>query len=428
VTFSKEPESIAQTTLDNYILKDNSLAENIKTNDSNTSTESEIQLSINDDTKVSKQEEVKKDVIKQSQSSNSVHADSGKGKMAYLRSNKDLVLKLLASRLFTNMGYTTFCETMLPAYTYGKSYRRGQVSDIDVFAIRYEPDLSFSSIAVECKSGNTDALDNLLKLDGICRFKGTSRGVLIQNKIPPNAREVADTLGVTTWDENELKKLLICYDIWQDNLSDNLIDEYIKKVEHKKVANKDFPKMCKFLDEDYWVNPENRNIQSIIAILIQSGGKLSKENLSHLYMLDEAVLLLSVSILRAGSYIIRNNLSQPVDRLKDFLFGGARERREREILFDKINQQIGGSNSFLPAYFNNLAELVVRYVSTPSAAKDVPKLWSCMIDARLRSEKDWGAFIEKCDPMVLKLTKDLLRFISKCIKNQPEHWSLLIHM
>lgn len=348
-------------------------------------------------------------------------------RQSYLRSDKDLPLKVLTSYLFSFIGYTTFIKVPIIAYTYGKSFRRSQVSDVDVFAVKFESDLTSTAIAIECKSGEGYSLDYLLKLDGIRKYMGTQRGILVQRRIPDVAREVAVTLDITTWDEKELYTVLRNLGVEWNVVLDPLINIYIKKSELRKISSKKLPKIHNFLYIGYWTLPTYKNIQTIIRVLPQINPLTSDDKESCLLLVDEAVLLLGLAILDGCRYVIRNYLAKPIDGFKDYLFGGAVERREREILFDKINQQLGVSNPFLPDYFYDLCELALRFINAPEAASNILNLWSSVIDKRLANE-DWQSFVENSEPKTLKLTKDLLAFALKFIRNEPEHWTSLIKL
>lgn len=366
--------------------------------------------------------------VSNSKKSTVIKSDPKALRMKYLDSNQDLLLKIMVSELYAHMGYATFIETDISTYNYGNTFRRETVSDIDVLAIKYDFDLRNTTVIIECKSGEQEALNHLLKLDGICRLRNATYGVLVQNRIPSNSREVASQLGHTTWDQSEILSLLKSTGIWKQGLEDQLIDVFIQRAELQKGASREFPKFSKFLNTDYWLAPEFRNIQSIVTGLAQLKSSYNDKIDVHRFLVDQAALLFMVSSIKATHSILQNYVMFPQERLKDYLFGGARERKEREVLFDKINQHMGEKTTFLPAYFDSYTELILRYVSTPFFAKDVPFIWSQFINRQFNGQRSMVESVSlNADPVALKLTRDAIRFLTKILGHRPSNWDAFLN-
>jgi len=92
--------------------------------------------------------------------------------------NKDLSLKLMCKTLFKNMRYNTHYEIKLRNKSYIASYKTHDVSDIDVYGYKFNADLSFISIGAECKSGETNALEDFFKFLGIVDYYNIDKGYL----------------------------------------------------------------------------------------------------------------------------------------------------------------------------------------------------------------------------------------------------------
>ncbi|MGI6662824.1 MAG: hypothetical protein ACOX4B_05025 [Bacillota bacterium] len=246
----------------------------------------------------------------------------------YLQASQDLPLKLLTQYLLSSMGYVTFVETRIAGVTYGRQFRREQISDIDVLAIRFENVLDASTVVVECKSGGGNALDHLLKLDGVCHLMQATRGILVQAVIPKHAREVAGTLGHTTWDEAELRQVMNSLDLRDSDLDDHLLQTYVTKADLRRKAYETCKQFGRFVSSEYWFFPEYRKVQTLIAWLPRLARSAPDEEACRL-LFDEATLLLGISLLRFAGNTIRNHLSDPIGSLKDQLFGGALESQRR---------------------------------------------------------------------------------------------------
>ena len=182
--------------------------------------------------------------------------------------DKDLPLKMMVAAIFRSMGYTAFSEVDLCTYTYKGTYKRKQVTDLDVLGIRIDPDLEAFLAVCECKSGEQRAMENLLKLHGVQDFFKAHKAYFVQQKIDVNAREVGAQMGVTCLDKANITTLMKSLSIGE---SDVLLEHRIydarsaMAAEHKTL----FPRQLEYLRYDFWTLPDHRNIINIVRLLGQ---------------------------------------------------------------------------------------------------------------------------------------------------------------
>jgi len=331
--------------------------------------------------------------------------------------NKDVYLKYYSKLLLNSMGYYCDMEVNMVTQSFNQKYKKEQISDIDVLGCKIENDLSIELIPVECKSGEGGALDELLKLKGIMDYLGSHRGYLIKTKIANNAREMGENINISTLDITEMRNLLNnlgLLDIKNEKWIETQINNYLhEKYLFEKAAG--ISKAVEYLKNDYWHQKNFRNIHNIIFLasnITDSNFYLKKEGK---YTLMQLSKYLSISIIRLASFVIHKNYANPLDKIREYIFGGARERREREILFDKVNQVLALPQEFEPKYIQEFSEVCLRFIYTPGYGKDVPKCFEYCIKAFILENAgyDKEKLINTYNNITLKLMKDVFVFLCK---------------
>src|SRR5438132_14101782 len=106
------------------------------------------------------------------------------------------------------MSYVVFQEVDLCTFSYRPKYTRKQVTDFDVLGVHLEPDFSSQIAVAECKSVEEQAMNFLLKLNGLRVFFHAYKAYLVQKRIDSNAREMGRETGIWCLDESNLQTLL----------------------------------------------------------------------------------------------------------------------------------------------------------------------------------------------------------------------------
>lgn len=328
----------------------------------------------------------------------------------------DFPLKIKVSILFRQMGFLPEVGAQITSRSYRDKYAREQLSDYDVLGIRFERDLCISKIAAECKSGERKALEELLKLKGIMAAFGIQRGYFVKTKIHRNAREVASAINISTFDEGELDQLLgAAFGI---SLSVALQDEERRLAANGTLdaAMQDrFPALHSYLKYEFWNLEARRNLQNLFWFLRRIGPSLKDSEDSDRHLLGRIVLLISIAALEVAGAVLATNLSDPGRGFSVCMFGGARERREREVLFDQVNKLFNGkthpSLQFEPEYFAELGELIARVIRSAPVSAEIPFFLESACDLYFRGVTTGN--LAKFNTVTRKLAQDIFVLASK---------------
>lgn len=333
--------------------------------------------------------------------------------------NKDLPLKLLLKPYLQSLGYLCEIEVDLADKNYQITYKREQLTDIDLIAYKIEGDFHFRWIAAECKSGDQHAYEELVKLKGVMAAAGYDRGYFVKTRVHENARLASNRLNIACLNEQELHDVL---GSWGINASDRLKEEralYQFRKKCESVVKEICPKFVDYLRFEFWNVESYRNIGNILFLLQANAEKLQPAAVAHQYFMHRVLHLFSVSLLEMCSRIYNSNISDPVRGLQVELFGGPRERRDREVLHDNINgilSQAGQKPMGLDhEWMAHLAEVVVRIIKSARYGSRIPRLTSDFIERAFSRDrvKIPEKFLESHNVVTIKLAQDIVQFLSR---------------
>lgn len=346
--------------------------------------------------------------------------------MTKIVENKDLNLKLMCKTLFKKMGYVTHYEVMVRNKSYVAMYKTHDISDIDVYGYRFNPDLSYSTIGSECKSGETNALEELFKFYGIINYFKIDSGYLIKSKIHQNAREVAVKNKMRCFSEAELRKMLLGFEIDVDKTLRIENAKYTKQVKLLKNFKTRNEKLVDYLTYDYW-NKENwRNIHNLIHLLqIPLSTKLFNEGVISIddkYVYYYTLELFSDCILKNIGDAIVLNYSDVEGAITTGLYGGAESLNERRRFHDLVNQVSQRDEPFDADWQSDLINMSARFAQNTKAAARVPDLIqsiyeNAFYETKIKFDaKDFNKFSD----LTRKFTQDLMQFTIKSCKLDPK--------
>src|SRR5690606_10974394 len=161
--------------------------------------------------------------------------------------NKDLNLKFMCKALYLKMGFNTHYEIKLRNKSYINSYKSHDISDIDVYGYNFNADLSLITIGSECKSGETNALDEFYKFLGISNFYKLDKAYLLKTKIHQNARQIALDNGFICLTEVELRKMLLGLEIDVDKAIKIENAKYQRQIKYFELYKKKNEKLTDYL-------------------------------------------------------------------------------------------------------------------------------------------------------------------------------------
>lgn len=330
--------------------------------------------------------------------------------------DKDLELKLFVSTVFRHLGYTVFHEVDLCTYSYQPKYTRKQITDFDVLGVNIEADFATHIAVAECKSLEEKAMENLLKLNGVKDFFHADKAYFVQKQIDVNAREIGRDLGIWILDEKNLLSLMASMGISETSHVANEKKVYEVKVQSSINKKSDLSKLLEYLKYDYWTLPDHRNIINIIRLLQNTASKFDAKNIGHIALAHQLATNLALSVIRLASEVIKHNINEVSEGSLTRILGGARERRDREALFDTIAKVVPDNRlTPVPLFFDNFVELVARLLNASSFSSKIVPCMDHLTRSVLVPDVNiiYGTPEEAYGSRTLKLSRDVLHFIIK---------------
>lgn len=330
--------------------------------------------------------------------------------------NKDHNLKLLCKILFSELGYVTHYEVKLRTKSYIQALRIHDISDVDVYGCTFLPDMTFQCIGAECKSGESNALDELYKFNGVIDYFHIDKGYFIKKRIHQNARQVAEKKNVSCYSEAELRKLLLGFNM--DIKKQMRIEQarYAKLQNTIKAQKRINEKMVDYLTVDYW-NKENwRNIHNIIHLLKnQKSGELFPETDIQQKMFCYYILeLFALSVLKNIGEAMLVSFSDIDQALKVTLYGGADSLSEKQKIYDSVNQALGENKMFAPLWEDDFVNLSSRFSDhTKDSSKTIHLLQAIREDAFYSNKVEIKpSLFRNYSDLTRKFVQDLMQFLS----------------
>jgi hypothetical protein len=337
--------------------------------------------------------------------------------MSKTKDNKDLDLKLMCKILFKEMGYSTHYELKLRTKSYIDTIKTHDISDIDVFGCRFFQDLTYHCVGSECKSGESNALDELYKFIGVVEYYGIDKGYFIKTKIHQNARQVSLKQRLSCFTEAELRKLLIgfSYDVEKQIKIESAI--YHKLNQSIKSQEKIYERLVNYICYDYW-NKENwRNIHNIIHLLSKSvQKKLFKENdLNEKVFFYYIAELFSISVLKNLYMATFESFSDIESSIRNQLYGGGESLSEKQKIYDIMNQATNQNISFSPTWELDFINMSFRFSNHTSSSSQIAQFFQEMREESFYSKKVQikQKSIKKFDDYTRKFAHDVLHFLIK---------------
>jgi len=333
--------------------------------------------------------------------------------------NKDLSLKLMCKTLFKNMRYNTHYEIKLRNKSYIASYKTHDVSDIDVYGYKFNADLSFISIGAECKSGETNALEDFFKFLGIVDYYNIDKGYLIKTKIHQNARQLAADNNFRCFTEAELRKILLGLSVNLDALYKIENGKYYKLNSNLRLYKGKNDKLIDYITLDYW-NKENwKNIHNLLHILkspantnlFAEKGIAVTEKFIYYYVLE----LFSLSFLKNLSESMVLNYSDIENAVVNSLYGGAEMLNEKRRLHDLVNQSSKENRAFEPDWQSDFVNLSSRFSQSTFTASKIPQMIQDLYENIFYENKIIinPSLIKQYPDLTRKFVQDLMQFLTK---------------
>lgn len=333
--------------------------------------------------------------------------------------NKDLTLKTMCRILYRSMGYCAHYEVKLRTKSYIETLRVHDISDIDVLGYKFQPDLSPMTIGAECKSGETQALDELYKFIGVMDYYRLNKGYFLKTRVHQNARQISMDKGILNYSEAELRKLLIGFEIDVDKEIKIEKARYYKLTSAFELVKKIDEKLIEYLLYEYWNKEAWRNIHNLIHLF--KGYKTQTSLFSD--MINPIIKLLyyyTLELFIRAILLILNkamilNYSDIERSIEVVLYGSVENLHERRKLADLIQQTIGNNDDFEAPWQSSFVALCTRFSEHSKAAADMPNLIQDLIDfafydTEMKISKN---IMNKYSDLTRKFIQDTIQFILK---------------
>jgi len=335
------------------------------------------------------------------------------------KKDQDLPIKLRIADALAANGYYVRTNVGLSATS-----ARGlaDVTDVDVFATRYDITFNPSTIAVSCKSGESKGQSpakEIFYLRGVLDYVHARSGVVAFTKkpIPHHLRDLGRRLDILALSRNEV-------DEWCASLKNGLPDPHYfeeEAYEHYLQAwTCTGGALAEYLKTDYWFHFDFRNLQNVIVHLRKLTTKLTGQEPWHtLIVLDTAAhfCLTLFELCRQVRFLGESSVAETTAA---YLFGGAPSFKARRDLHTKVLQLLSSTGVVSPTgpnlppleppYAKALAELAIRCINRPQAAALIPQilqdaLWRVLGATGAPPHEDTNFLAAE------KLTQDLLDFL-----------------
>lgn len=330
--------------------------------------------------------------------------------------NKDHDLKILCKMFFSELGYATHYEIKLRTKSYIQALKIHDISDVDIYGCNFLPDMTFQSLGAECKSGESNALDELHKFTGIMSYFRIDKGYFIKTKIHQNARQIAEKKNVSCYTEAELRKLLLGLNLDIEKQIKLEQARYTKLYNSIRAQKKTNEKIVDYLTFDYW-NKENwRNIHNVIHLLRnqkpseQLPGMDIQQRMFCYYVLE----LFALSVLRNIGEAMIVSFSDINQALKVSLYGGADALSEKQKIYDLVSQALGENKTFSPPWEDDFVNLSSRFSDHTRDSSQIIHLLQKIREDAFYSDKVEikASLLKNYSDLTRKFVQDLMQFLS----------------
>ena len=345
----------------------------------------------------------------------------------------DFELKIRIGNVLWSVGCYTRLEVKLAEYSVSTGASL-ELTDLDVLGIRVQKDLSIDYLVADCTSNRhllRSPIQRVFWLRGVMEFFGASKAYLgLHGKdgaavaIPGFQRTVADRLGVTILNEDNLSNLerrLVTSETTQLRLSRAESWRYLEG--NLATLSKGMGPLLQFRKHDYWMNESHQNLHALISLVDRHRKLFDERNRMHRALALDLLSLFAFSVLHMSAYALRTNPEDPENELRAYFYGGYAEMARRQAIVDNISRLIGGrpcQASFLerelqldPEYLRSLFDLAFRLLNKPVDASQILRYLQVLLFETAPSGGQEGGGADPLQAGFSDVTKKLARDIAK---------------
>jgi hypothetical protein len=341
----------------------------------------------------------------------------------------DLGLKCGVRRLLWSMGYSTRLDVELrgsrPSGASGQRTGPAETfTDLDVLGVQVSIESGLTKVIADCKSGRRDRpIGRMFWLKGVSEFFVADRAMLVrENNVNDGVRQLAARLGITVLAPDDLQQMQGLHPdshVTDSSSPIGVLFDRVQVASHLAAFNgldRRLDDLLEFLQFDYWVYDQHRNLTQVVAHLNDASKKLDPKNPVHVAMVFDFAWEYIVTLIAAIEYIRSAFLVDPDRGLQEYMFGGAIELREKQetanalrALAPERSDQVG----YLPQYYANLRELLIRFMRRPGQVQTALRYseLACAFAVARKRVTIEEAFGARFDPVSAKLAADVIGFL-----------------
>jgi hypothetical protein len=296
----------------------------------------------------------------------------------------DLPLKLAMRRVFWGMNYATRINLKLALP--GDRRTSDELSDVDCVAFSTGADFSVRLLIADCKSGGrVSPAARAFWLAGVRDFFGADRAYLVlAREIPKGVREMAGRLDLDILGAADRQILENVHGPHSPAAPFFEVEGITRLQQLATGMDKGLQALVGFREHDFWTLPEERRLQRLIVELRKAAPKLDCKQKAHQLLVVDLLFLFALALLGACRFVSAVSLADPREALLVYLLGGPEQTRSRRQQLRDLDGALGALGKSVdvpkdvlaalklePAYFDELAETVTRFLRRPRDAQRV---------------------------------------------------------
>lgn len=325
--------------------------------------------------------------------------------------------EILVSNLFARLGYfTRFHVQLYP--------RDGQISDIDVYCVKFDSHLCQTRNIIETKRGS-ECASAIFQLYGLKTYFENCNAFFINKKINLRTFKITDKLNIKVYSYDRLRKILDKDLIFDSiNISYN---EGQKIVNYLEIIKKSFSNDLYWNYNQTWF--EKNPFMKLIKFqeMFKQSDELyhdNNDNYSLLWFRKELFILSFLSILEISSKCIQLNNNQINAYIEDQFYNLGTSKRAKlslkegvdsllKIVENKMNEKINFKLDIIPSWAPLLTKVIRTLVSNSRYANSYLLINEQVLRSEIIGKPEnisyWGSDITK--KILPSLNSDVLKIL-----------------
>lgn len=302
--------------------------------------------------------------------------------------SKGIQLEFRSKRLLFHMGYYATQGVKIKT---SNDIGSEEITDLDVFGVKYTSDFRSSKIWLDCKSGKIKTMERLTWINGIKNYLGIDE-VLFVARSKKSSLDYATSLDIQIFDNdifNEIEKRFnVNQDKWYGSCNPLIMADINQQFRKITISGTDSKKISDFFSSDYWLYDSFTSLKKTIAALRE----LSKfpfevmndvEKRAYKWAIYTAIILFTNSLLRISREVFYLQKEKREDYINQKLIASDIPIKRRNEIFDSaihlITQRLQTADNIKlpplnispPKYSEGLNNTIERLLNAPVFTEDI---------------------------------------------------------